>query len=372
MASFRCFEELANGQPVVTENTLTFGPIQFSVSAQWSVVQKTGLQRLFTLAYPRMEHYLGNPNSPGNWQLELKTDNRSAKASCYGRMRRLVLQPNLAPWIIIHELGHVFHGERATHFDFFSEGIAEAVAELVSNDCQLQSPNHPCPYVLGKNTNRAGRTPFHRSHWNRFDFLLAVRTKTAAAAWKECEEKRSGFLRKFHQLWQNTPTVQIGPECVLDFRPSELRKVITQTEAELGMHHLMHHETKYEEDAKQLLPSEMKSRPVVFAYADSNEDKIRVCAAILKPVRIELEGIEEPLNFLAEFLCANVPIRVEVAALSREGSVVKKLTHGFTTPGSGCAALPLSELKERFGKFPAYRIRLDAPQALSEEIVIRL
>jgi len=352
-------------------NTLAFGPIQFHPSSDWSGDQRQALQRLFSLTYPRFKHYLGEPVTPGPWQLEMLSDNDPARASCWGREQRLALRPLLPPSVIIHELGHVFHGERTTHFDFFSEGIAEALAELISQECRLQSPGQRDSYALGINCQLLRRTPFNRSHWNRFAFLLDVRTKAAAAAWKDAEHRRPGFLRTFHRHWQALPQIEIGPHKVADFAPAQLRAAVAQTEAEHHIDALSRHEAQSITYAHKLLPAGMQQCPILLAYAGPNKEYVYVCGAVLSSVNIAVPGLAEPQMFLAETINARVPVQVDVAGLM-VGRTRRSLSDSFQTPADGSMALSVSDLRDKLGNFPTYRFVFRAPGALHEELMLQV
>lgn len=349
---------------------LKLGPIEFLCTPEWDFIERTKLQTLFDVAWPFLQKYLGDPVSPGQWTLNYKTDDRTAKASCYGRERRLVLQPGLDDWVILHELVHVFHGERATHFDFFAEGIADAVAELVASDLGINGPEPLENSLIGVNASKACHVPIERPHWNRYRPLLALRTKVAARVWKEAEQNSPGFLHSFHLRLRNLPRVEVGPDRVMEYKLSSLCNLLKKMEIERNIAYFTQYENTGKSNSTKLLPRGMLYRPAVFCTGDSAKKELYLSAALLQ--KVSVDGPEGKIEFLAEVLNPNVPIQAELAGVFEDNKTLAPfIANRFSTGPGGIVTLPCgNDLRALVGYFPHYCIRFRNPDALLEEVRI--
>lgn len=333
--------------------------MEFTVSGNWSAETLGELQQLFTQSYEHFSRLLGEPSSPGPWRLERKCDRRPVGASVYGRERRAVLQPGLSPAVVLHELTHVMHGERTTNFDFFSEGIANAAADLIARACGYRQLPQLKEYTFGNITYSMLPVPPYRPSWGRFSPLTTFRGMYAARVWKEAEIRSPGFLRRFHRAWKNLPMIPTGPEEVPEFCPSDLISTLEALEEASELKGFQKYEARsrrQQEERAQLL----STRPYrIVTIADPGANSLYLYLA-----KLTQEGWFVPggsIRFVGEHVVSRGCIQARVVGLRRRGkqrTIEEGRSHevDLSTQDTGKVSLPLNQLEEIVGRYPTYKI----------------
>ncbi len=185
------------------------------------------IKRLFKKTYEKTDQYISKKIVRGKKIRIIKIHNNRMPVAKYNK-GILLLPESVHEETYIHELVHLLHGPTEFFFDFFTEGITQAIASNIAKD--IDANRKVYDLQASKNLINGGLETRLDVTYRAYRYLMEPRYFFAAKFWQELEKTRPGFLKEFHLAF-NKYLLEGGKSRIMDYirSPNRDEKKLRET-----------------------------------------------------------------------------------------------------------------------------------------------
>jgi hypothetical protein len=184
--------------PLITKEVKA-GKLTFRFSEEFTESEAQKFKRILEVTYEHISKYV-----PITDDLEKVIHvNKATTPYSWANYQedRLDLNFGSTEGLIVHELVHIFHGDRDLDVNFIEEGLAVAISNLIVEEAELDPWDVLADLQVNKTMRDGGLSVMAYVPYHAYFPLVKARYYFSGQIWAEMEKKRPGFIRDFHQAY---------------------------------------------------------------------------------------------------------------------------------------------------------------------------
>lgn len=182
------------------ERKLKIGSFEFAFGENFSAEEVDKMSHVIKITFREIDRYI--PIDKRKREIKIaKNSNLETSYQFHQKGATIEVGKTWNEGLLIHELVHVFHGEKALQIHFIEEGLATAIAHLIAKKTNLETMLLGQSTQLGPTLMEGGLGLRPDQDYRAYPPISGLRYLMAAKTWLEMEKIYPGFIRKFHEAY---------------------------------------------------------------------------------------------------------------------------------------------------------------------------